>query len=114
MPVHETIRAGSWRAPGHPRRRQTNKSHRHAGSMHQRPGVQGAALLILITATLIVVGVALGRSGGQIECPSQWAVPCASSAPAHGSRHAAHQEPATPARGQQVRAWQMDVWGAHG
>jgi len=114
MPMCETIHAGSWRALGHRRRRPTSKSHRHAGSMHQRPGLQGAALLMLITATLIVIGVVFGRSGGAIKCPSLVPVPCVSSAAAHGSRHAAHTEHATQARDQQVRTWPMDVWGAHG
>jgi hypothetical protein len=116
MPVREKIRAGSWRAVGRRRCRPRSKSHRHVGSMDQRTGFQRAALLVylLITGVLIVTGVVLGRSGGHIECPSLWAVPCASSAPARGSRHAAHKEPASQARDQQVRARHTDERGPRG
>ena len=110
MPVREKIRAGSGRAAGRRRRRPASTSHRYARSMDQRPGFQRAALLVslLITAALIVTSVVLGRSGGHIECPSVWAVPCASSAPARGSRPAVHKEPASQARDQQARAGHPD------
>lgn len=116
MPAREKIGGGSWRAAGHGRRRPRSTSHRHAGSIDQRPGFQRAALLAsrLITAALIVTSVVLGRSGGHIECPSVWAVPCSSSAPARGSRPAVHKEPASQARDQKVRARHPDERGSPG
>lgn len=109
MPVREKIRAGSLRAAGHRRRRPSSKSCQPAGLMYERPGFQRAVLLVylLITAALVVTGVALSRSGGHIECPSLLAVPCASPAPARSSspaahKGAAHEGPASHAPGQQV------------
>lgn len=81
MPAREKIRPGPWRAVGHLRRRPRSKSHRLAGLMHRRLGFERAVLLVylLIAVGLIVTGVVLSRGGGHSECPSVWAVPCASS-----------------------------------
>jgi hypothetical protein len=117
MPVRERIRAGSGRTAGHRRRRPAGKSHRYAGLMrHRRRGFQRAPLLLylLITAALIVTGVVLSRGSSHSECPSLWAVPCASSTPARSSRPAAPKGPASQAPDQQVRAQHTGDRGSHG
>jgi hypothetical protein len=87
MPALEEIRAGLRgvaRGPGH-RRRQPRWG--TAGQVHQRVGLQWAAVLLwfLVTISLIAVGLVLSRGGGQGACPRSWAVICVDSATAHTS-----------------------------
>jgi hypothetical protein len=116
MPTREKIGAGSRRAAGHRLRRPTSKPHRYAGLMHQRLRFHQAALLVylLIAAALVVTGVALSSGGSHSECPSLWAVPCASSTPARSLRPAAPKGPASQAPDQQVRARYTGDRGSHG
>jgi len=103
MPVHETVRAGSWRAIGdrwHGRRRGTrNTPRRHASLMRPRAGFRRAALLLylLITIVLIAVGLAvgLGSSSSSSGCPRPFGVPCVSSAHARSPRPGAHDRAAS-------------------
>jgi hypothetical protein len=116
MPVHEKIREGSSYAAARHRRRPAGKSHRRAVSTDQYAGFRRAALLtsLLITGVLIVICVVLSRGGGHSECRSLWAVACPSPAPARGTRHAEHPQPASQARDQQVQAWHTYERGSPG
>jgi hypothetical protein len=95
MPTRETIHQRSWRAIRYSwcRRDGPRSAADRRGPPWQRLGFRRAVLVVylLITAGLIVTGVILSRESSHRECPSLWAVPCASPAPVHSSRPAAHQ-----------------------
>lgn len=116
MPEHEKIREGSWRAAGRRRCRPSSGSHRRAGSTDQYARFRLAALLmsLLITGVLIIIFVVFSQGGGHSECQSLWAVACPSSAPSRGTRHAAHPQPTSQARDQQVQAWHTYERGSPG
>jgi hypothetical protein len=87
MPVLEEIRAGLRgvaRGPGHTRRQPRWGT---AGQVHQRVGLQWAAVLLwlLLTISLITVGLVLSQGADQGACPRSWSVICVDSATAHTS-----------------------------
>ena len=87
MSALEEIRAGLrgvTRGPGHKRRQPRRGA---ASRVHQRVGLQWAAVLLwlLTTISLITVGLVLSQGGGQGVCPRSWAVICVDSATAHTS-----------------------------
>ena len=82
MSALEEIRAGLrgvTRGPGHKRRQPRRGA---ASRVHQRVGLQWAAVLLwlLTTISLITVGLVLSQGGGQGVCPRSWAVICVDSA----------------------------------
>ena len=90
MSALEEIRAGLrgvTRGPGHKRRQPRRGA---ASRVHQRVGLQWAAVLLwlLTTISLITVGLVLSQGGGQGICPRSWAVICVDSATAHTSHPA--------------------------
>jgi hypothetical protein len=94
MPAREKIRVGSRRIvrrsrlkPGDPRR---DEAARPARRTYQRPGLQGAMLLLwLVTAfALIAVALASNRGGSQGTCTGSWATFCTGGTSASGSSSA--------------------------
>lgn len=105
MPVRENIAAGSGRARRRPgsRRCRPGRSRPRRRFILQRPGlIQAVALMyVLVIAALVVSTTVLSHASSHRKCPSSWAVLCASSPTAPGSRPAAHaarrmHEPASP------------------
>lgn len=97
MPARETIRQSSWHAIRRSwrfrRHGPRSAANRRICSPPQRLGFRRTVLVVylLITAGLIVTGVILSRVSSHRDCPSLWAVPCASPVPVHSSRPAPHQ-----------------------
>jgi hypothetical protein len=90
MPTLEKVRASSREVTRCPGRKRRYPRWGTGDRVYQRLGLQWAALLLwlLITISLITVGLVLSRGGGQSACPRSWAVICVDSATAHTSHPA--------------------------
>jgi hypothetical protein len=89
MPVSERIRAGSHRAIRYPRRQRRHPSRdnvrRRARRVYRRLGLQRAVLILLLltTAALLAIALALNAGNGHGACTESWPMACAGPAPAH-------------------------------
>ena len=90
MPTLEKVQAGLRGVTRCPGRKRRHPRWGTAGRVYQRLGLQWAAFLLwlLITISLITVGLVLSRGGGQSACPRSWAVICVDSTTA-GTSHPA-------------------------
>lgn len=90
MPALEEIRAGLRGVTRWPGRKRRHPRRGTAGRVYRRLSLRWAPLLLwlLITISLITVGLVFSREGGQTACPRSWAVICVDSAIAHTSHPA--------------------------